>query len=141
VAVLNSTVNWLLQTILSGGTREKLKDRIIDADRIFILTCYWTPAVNEGMVGDRLGAAPHNTVATLEKALPNSPWAGIINLFPARKSLVSDIPAGDGETANLFLQCIHLQILSPLCFQSDIAARQDKILFSSIFKSFYSSQD
>jgi hypothetical protein len=27
---------------------------------------------------------------------------GIIKLFPARESLVSDIPAGDGKTANLF---------------------------------------
>jgi hypothetical protein len=25
--------------------------------------------------------------------------------FPARESLVSDIPAGDGKIANLFLQC------------------------------------
>ncbi len=30
---------------------------------------------------------------------------GVIKLFPARESLVSDIPAGDGKTANLFLQC------------------------------------
>ncbi len=29
----------------------------------------------------------------------------VIKLFPARKGLVSDIPAGDGKTANLFLQC------------------------------------
>jgi hypothetical protein len=29
----------------------------------------------------------------------------IINLFPARESLVSDIPAGDGKIENLFLQC------------------------------------
>ncbi len=29
----------------------------------------------------------------------------IIKLFPPRKSLVSDIPAGDGNVANLFLQC------------------------------------
>ncbi len=35
---------------------------------------------------------------------PNSP-PGIIKLFPRRESLVSDIPAGDGKTANLFLQC------------------------------------
>ncbi len=35
----------------------------------------------------------------------NSPWAGI---FPPRESLVSDIPAGDGKMANLFLQCIDL---------------------------------
>ncbi len=27
-------------------------------------------------------------------------------LFPARESLVSDIPAGDGKTANLLLQCM-----------------------------------
>ncbi len=37
--------------------------------------------------------------------LPNSPWAGIIKFFPARESLVSDIPAGDGKTDNFFLQC------------------------------------
>ncbi len=37
--------------------------------------------------------------------VPNSPWAGIIKLFPARESLVSDTPAGDGKTANLSLQC------------------------------------
>jgi hypothetical protein len=37
---------------------------------------------------------------------PNSPWPGINRLFPTRKSLVSDIPAGDGKLANLFfLQC------------------------------------
>ncbi len=35
----------------------------------------------------------------------DSLWPGIIKLFPVRKSLVSDIPAGDGKTANLFLQC------------------------------------
>ncbi len=31
-----------------------------------------------------------------------TPWPGIIELFPARDSLVSDIPAGDGKIANLF---------------------------------------
>ncbi len=33
---------------------------------------------------------------------PNSPWPGIIKLFEARESLVSDIPAGDGKNYNLF---------------------------------------
>jgi hypothetical protein len=33
-------------------------------------------------------------------------WSGIIELFPARESLVSDIPAGDGKIEILFLQCI-----------------------------------
>ncbi len=37
---------------------------------------------------------------------PNSPWPGIIKFFPARESLVSDIPAGDGKAANVFLQCV-----------------------------------
>jgi hypothetical protein len=36
--------------------------------------------------------------------LPNSSWPGIIKLFPARESLVCDIPAGDGKT--ITLQCI-----------------------------------
>jgi hypothetical protein len=33
---------------------------------------------------------------------PNSHWPGIIKLFPARESLVSDIPAGDRKNDNLF---------------------------------------
>jgi hypothetical protein len=37
--------------------------------------------------------------------LLNSAWREIIKLFPARESLVSDVPAGDGKIANLFLQC------------------------------------
>ncbi len=38
--------------------------------------------------------------------LPNSLWLGIIKLIPARKSLVNDIPAGDGRTANLFYSAV-----------------------------------
>ncbi len=34
--------------------------------------------------------------------MQDSPWPGIIKLFPARESLVSDIPARDAKTANLF---------------------------------------
>jgi hypothetical protein len=34
--------------------------------------------------------------------LPNSAWAGKIKLFPARESLVYDIPAGDRDVTNLF---------------------------------------
>jgi hypothetical protein len=33
---------------------------------------------------------------------PNSPWPGMFKFFPARESLVSDIPAGDGKTDFLF---------------------------------------
>jgi hypothetical protein len=29
----------------------------------------------------------------------------MIQFFPSRDSLVSDLPAGDGKTDNLFLQC------------------------------------
>ncbi len=34
--------------------------------------------------------------------LPKSPCPGIIKLFPARESLVSDIPAGDGKIIRVF---------------------------------------
>jgi hypothetical protein len=34
-----------------------------------------------------------------------SPWPVIIKLYPARESLVSDIPAREGKIGNLFLQC------------------------------------
>jgi hypothetical protein len=35
-------------------------------------------------------------------SLTNSPWPEIIKVFPPRESLISDIPAGDGKTANIF---------------------------------------
>ncbi len=35
-------------------------------------------------------------------SLTKLPWPGIIKLFPARESLVSDIPAGNGKNDNLF---------------------------------------
>jgi hypothetical protein len=38
-----------------------------------------------------------------------SPWQGIIKLFPARESLVIDMPAGDGENRESFLQCSHIR--------------------------------
>jgi hypothetical protein len=34
--------------------------------------------------------------------LKNSPWPGIIKLFPPREILVSDIPTGDGKIASFF---------------------------------------
>jgi hypothetical protein len=33
---------------------------------------------------------------------PNSLWLGIIKLFPARESLISDIPTGDRKIFNLY---------------------------------------
>jgi hypothetical protein len=41
-------------------------------------------------------------------SLTKSRWPGIIKFFPAKKSLVCDMPARDGKMANLFLQCIVL---------------------------------
>ncbi len=38
----------------------------------------------------------------LECHKPNFPWQGISKFFPARESLVSDIPAGDGKIDSLF---------------------------------------
>ncbi len=43
---------------------------------------------------------------------------GTIELLPAREILVSDIPAGDEKTANLFLQCISIS-LYPTLFSSN----------------------
>ncbi len=37
-------------------------------------------------------------------SLTNSPWTVIVKFFPARESLVSDIPTGDGKTANLYFK-------------------------------------
>jgi hypothetical protein len=56
----------------------------------------------------------------------NSPWSGIIRLFPARESLVSDIPARDGKIGNLFysvlyvlLSSMHLLVLFRAAFVFD----------------------
>jgi hypothetical protein len=43
------------------------------------------------------------------------PWEGKIKLFPHRESLVSDIPAGDGNVANIFLRCRYS--FAFFCFQ------------------------
>jgi hypothetical protein len=44
------------------------------------------------------------------QTLPSRESGGVtyqtLQTLPARESLVSDIPAGDGKIANLFLQCI-----------------------------------
>ncbi len=40
--------------------------------------------------------------------LPNSPWRGIIKLFPARESLFSGILPGNGKIDNLFYSEFHL---------------------------------
>jgi hypothetical protein len=45
----------------------------------------------------------------------NSSWLGIIKLFLARQSLFSDIPAGDGKMADLFLQSSIYRIPDFLC--------------------------
>ncbi len=37
---------------------------------------------------------------------PNSPWPGIIKMIPGEGEFGKDIPAGDGKTANPFLQCM-----------------------------------
>jgi hypothetical protein len=49
----------------------------------------------------------HTSLATLYKkvndlSVPYRTWPGLIKLFPARESLVSDIPAEDGKIASLF---------------------------------------
>jgi hypothetical protein len=38
--------------------------------------------------------------------IPNSPWEGIIEIFPPRDSLVSGIRPGTGMSLTSFLQCI-----------------------------------
>jgi hypothetical protein len=38
----------------------------------------------------------------LGRHLPNSPWPGIMKIFPTRKSLVGDIPAGDWKSLVFF---------------------------------------
>jgi hypothetical protein len=46
----------------------------------------------------RLGTSPSPAGCQLS----NSPWVGRTKFFPSRESLVSDIPAGEGNVANLF---------------------------------------
>ena len=40
------------------------------------------------------------------------PGQGIVKLFPARESLVIDIPSGDSKIAKLFLQCNTYSVFS-----------------------------
>ncbi len=70
-------------------------------NRVLVLQLFWPPmyyTVRKGYQFSRPQPGCH-------LHLPNFSWAGIINLFPPRESLVSDIPSGDGKINNLFLQC------------------------------------
>jgi len=62
--------------------------------RLAIRTKFPIYTVKKGFPYSRLQPGCH---------LPNSPWPGIIKLFPAGE--VGDIPAADGKIENLFLQC------------------------------------
>jgi hypothetical protein len=48
-----------------------------------------------------------------------------MNFFPARVSMVSDIPAGDGKIANLFYS---------VCVQSLVLALNRYIIISKLYK-------
>jgi hypothetical protein len=60
----------------------------------------------------------------------NSSCPGIIKLFPARESLVSDIPAGDGKIVNLVLQCTQYFFKKALV----ISFRRNNEMFTSFAK-------
>jgi hypothetical protein len=47
-----------------------------------------------------------------------------MKLFPARESLVSDIPAGEGEIFKLFLQCMISSHIFPTGFARGNAAAE-----------------
>ncbi len=63
--------------------------------------------------------------------LQNSPWPWIIKLCPARESLESDIPAGDGKIANLFLQCSNLKNCESM--------KEPTTAFSQLFQNYFKS--
>ncbi len=51
---------------------------------------------------------PSPDVTDSDQTLPA--LSGITKLFPARESLVSDIPAGDGKMANLFYSVVGIPL-------------------------------
>ncbi len=67
-------------------------------------------------IGDGSGIA-HTTALDIHSysstynVKKNGTWPVIIKLFPARENLVSDIPAGDGKTANLFYSVTRVKLL------------------------------
>jgi hypothetical protein len=47
---------------------------------------------------------------------PNSPWPGIMKIFPSIESLVSDIPAGKGKRQTFFT--VYGRKLQTLCLEN-----------------------
>jgi hypothetical protein len=74
-----------------------------ETQNISICLCNWVEKLH---CKKRLAVfpIPLGMSLTSNQTLPGREY--VIKLFPARESLVSDIPAGDRKTANLFLQCI-----------------------------------
>ncbi len=67
-------------------------------------------------------------------SLTTLPWPEKMELFPAKESLVSHIPAGDVKNANLFLQCICFLFPFPVYLSSFVC-------ISCIFPPFPSDPD
>ncbi len=55
----------------------------------------------------------------------------IYKLFPPRESLVSDIPAGDGNIEKLFLQCTVLQKVALDCLSYHATANDEDAIWLS----------
>jgi hypothetical protein len=93
--------------LCGGGGGGEIQERIKERIPHFLLSYDLAPTpytVKKGLRFSRPQPECHQ---------PNFPWPGIIKLFPARESLVgnmTNIPAGDGKPANLFLQCIALPV-------------------------------
>jgi len=59
---------------------------------------------------DGIGSITASSYKLRQSSFLSSPWQGIVKLLPARESLVSDNPAGNGKIANLFLHCRGLDL-------------------------------
>ena len=67
-----------------------------------------SPKISHACVPLRQSTDParlHNKLVLLVLHCKSRWLAIFLSLFPARESLVGDIPAGDEKIANLFLQC------------------------------------
>ncbi len=63
------------------------------------------PAKRKKCIGKNVMLTPIYSLSMGAKPITFEPY-NINKFFPARESLIRNIPAGDGKTVNLFLQCM-----------------------------------
>jgi len=112
IQTYHNVANRLFKSFYDAQNPQKISWKIIAIMFIEPAICLCTGGLHFDLwnilsMGRKMTIVEHYTVKKLRDSWIcfDQTFLGLCKLFPARESMVSDIPAGDGNTAKPFLQC------------------------------------